>query len=59
MAEHGNDFEADVLLHAQLAALEHHGDVRDPLDHEADVLAQLVQRQRPTHHGSQARLEGD
>ena len=59
LSEHGDHFEAHVLLHAQLTPLQHHGYVGYSLDHETDVLAQLVQRERPAHHGSQARLQCD
>lgn len=51
LAEHGNDFETDILLHPQLAPLEHHRDVSDALHHESHVLSQLVQGQGSTHHG--------
>lgn len=51
LAEHGDDFETDVLFHPQLAPLEHHRDVSDALDHETDVLPQLIQGQWSTHHG--------
>jgi hypothetical protein len=57
LREHGDHFEADVLLHAQPEVSEGGDDLGDLLHHVADVLAQLIHRDGPPHHGGETGLQ--
>ena len=57
MSEHCHHLEADVLLHAQPEVSEGGDDLGDLLHHVADVLAELVHGDGPTHHGGEAGLQ--
>jgi len=57
LVQHGDHFEADVLLHAQTHFPEHEGDMSDFLHHQAHVLPQLVHGDVATHHRGKARLQ--
>ena len=57
LREHGDDLEADVLLHAEPEVPEGGDHLRDLLHHVADVLPQLIHRDRPPHHGRQTGLQ--
>ena len=58
MREHGNDLEASIFLFAHLEVAEAGDHLGDLLHHRADVLPQLVHRDRSAHHGGEASLEG-
>ncbi len=54
--DHGDDLEADVLLHPEVQLSKACDDLRDLLHHRAHVLVQLVHRDRLPHHLRQAGL---
>ena len=58
MREHGDNLETDVFLLAQLEVTEAGDHLGDLLHHGADVLPQLVHRDRSSHHRGEAGLQG-
>lgn len=57
LLQHGDDFETDVLLHSKFYPLEHQSDVGDLLDHQSNILLQLVHGYLPSHHACQTSLQ--
>ena len=58
LCEHGDNLETDVFLLAQLEVTEAGDHLGDLLHHGADVLPQLVHRDRSSHHRGEAGLQG-